>query len=137
MDGAAPPRSITVERIQEAITEVIAYLWSELGNPLVLLVALIGVYAVNASPFDLMLLVIAGGVGYVLRKFSFDVAPLLLALVLGERMETSFRRALTTSDGSFSIFVMGPAAKVLLAGIALIAVLQLVARMMGWRRTAA
>lgn len=105
-------------------------------NPLVLLVALIGVYAVNASPFDLMLLVAAGGAGYILRKFAFDVAPLLLALVLGERMETSFRRALTTSDGNFSIFVSGPAAKGLLAAVALIAVLQLAARMMGWRRTA-
>ncbi len=46
-----------------------------------------------------MLMTGAGLVGYVLRKFSFDVAPLLLSLVLGDRMETSFRRALTVSDG--------------------------------------
>lgn len=103
-------------------------------NPLVLLVAVIGVYAVNASAFDLMLMAAAGATGYVLRKFAFDVAPLLLALVLGGRMETSFRRALTTSDGDFSIFASGPAAKGLIAVIGIILVLQLAARLVGFRR---
>lgn len=106
-------------------------------NPLVLLVAMIGVYAVNASSLDLVLMVAAGAAGYVLRKFTFDVAPLLLALVLGGRMETSFRRALTTSDGDFAVFVSGPAAKGLIAVIALVVVLQLAARFMGWRKAMA
>jgi putative tricarboxylic transport membrane protein len=106
-------------------------------NPLVLLVAMIGVYAVNASALDLVLMAGAGAAGYVLRKFAFDVAPLLLALVLGGRMETSFRRALTTSDGDFAVFVSGPAAKGLIAVIALVVVLQLAARFMGWRKAMA
>jgi putative tricarboxylic transport membrane protein len=103
-------------------------------SPLVLLISIVGVYAVNASAVDLMLMTGAGLVGYVLRKFSFDVAPLLLALVLGDRMETSFRRALTVSDGDYAIFVTGPAAQGLVAAIALVAGLQLAARALGWRR---
>jgi len=95
-----------------------------------------GVYAVNASSLDLMLMTAAGALGYVLRKFEFDVAPLLLALVLGDRMETSFRRALTTSDGDYAIFVTGPAAQGLLVAIGFVVVLQLAARAFGWRRSA-
>ena len=105
-------------------------------NPLVLLISMIGVYAVNASALDLGLMAGAGAAGYVLRKFGFDLAPLLLALVLGDRMETSFRRALTVSDGDYAVFVTGPAAQGLLAAIALVASLQLAARLVGWRRTA-
>jgi putative tricarboxylic transport membrane protein len=103
-------------------------------SPLVLLISIIGVYAVNASALDLVLMTGAGAVGYVLRKFSFDVAPLLLALVLGDRMETSFRRALTVSDGDYAIFVTGPAAQGLLIAIGLVACLQFAARTFGWRR---
>jgi putative tricarboxylic transport membrane protein len=103
-------------------------------SPIVLLVSIIGVYAVNASALDLMLMVGAGALGYVLRKFAFDMAPLLLALVLGDRMETSFRRALTTSDGDYAIFVTGPAAQGLLVAIGLVVALQLAARAFGWRR---
>jgi putative tricarboxylic transport membrane protein len=105
-------------------------------NPVVLLVSIIGVYAVNTSSLDLMLMTAAGALGYVLRKFEFDMAPLLLALVLGDRMETSFRRALTTSDGDYAIFVTGPAAQGLLVAIGMVAALQLAARAFGWRRAA-
>ena len=81
-----------------------------------------------------MLMTGAGLVGYVLRKFSFDVAPLLLSLVLGDRMETSFRRALTVSDGDYTIFVTAPAAQGLIAAVALVVGLQLAPRALGWRR---
>jgi putative tricarboxylic transport membrane protein len=76
----------------------------------------------------------AGAVGYVLRKAKFDLAPLLLALVLGDRMETSFRRALTVSDGDYAIFVTGPAAQGLLIVVALVVLLQLAAKAFGWKR---
>ena len=55
---------------------------------------------------------VAGLFGYLLRKFGFDVAPALLALVLGDRMEAGFRRALTISNGDYGIFFQGPAVKV-------------------------
>jgi putative tricarboxylic transport membrane protein len=103
-------------------------------SPLVLLISVIGVYAVNASSLDLLLMAGAGAVGYVLRKAKFDLAPLLLALVLGDRMETSFRRALTVSDGDYAIFITGPAAQGLLIVIALVVALQLAARAFGWKR---
>jgi putative tricarboxylic transport membrane protein len=106
-------------------------------SPIVLLVSVIGVYAVNASALDLVLMVGAGALGYVLRKFAFDMAPLLLALVLGDRMETSFRRALTTSDGDYAIFVTGPAAQGLLIAVGLVVARQLAARTFGWKRSPA
>ncbi len=103
-------------------------------SPVVLLISIIGIYAVNASSLDLLLMTGAGAAGYVLRKFSFDVAPLLLSLVLGDRVETSFRHALTTSDGDYGIFVTGPAVQGVLIALALVASLQLAARAFGWKR---
>ncbi|CAL8967951.1 hypothetical protein RHODGE_RHODGE_01591 [Rhodoplanes serenus] len=105
--------------------------------PLVLVICLIGVYLLKGSPLDLAILVGAGVVGYLLRKFSYDVAPLLLAFVLGDRMELSFRRALTISDGDYLVFVQGPAARVFLAVLVLIGGLQLAAMLLGWRRRGA
>ncbi|RAI36017.1 tripartite tricarboxylate transporter permease, partial [Rhodoplanes roseus] len=105
--------------------------------PLVLVICLIGVYSLKASPLDLTILVAAGVVGYLLRKFSYDVAPLLLAFVLGDRMELSFRRALTISDGDYWVFVQGPAARVFIGVLVVIGGLQLAAMLLGWRRTGA
>lgn len=100
-------------------------------SPSVLLISMIGVYAVAADAIDIWFMVAAGLVGYVLRKYAYDVALLLLALVLGERIETNFRRALTISDGDYSIFISGAGASYcdrLRCG------LMLAARFLGWRR---
>ena len=102
--------------------------------PTVLLICVIGVFSVKASTFDLWVMLIAGAVGYVLRKFQYDVAPLLLATVLGDRLEVSFRRALTISDGDYWIFAKGPAARVFLAILLVVVALQLAARALGYRR---
>jgi len=104
--------------------------------PCVLLISMIGVYAVNASMLDLWLMAAFGLIGYFLRKFAFDVAPLLLALVLGSRLELSFRHSLAISNGDFSIFVHGPAAKLFLAVLILILVLQGIAWRLGYRKGA-
>ena len=102
--------------------------------PTVLLICVIGVFSVKASTFDLWVMLVAGAVGYVLRKFQYDVAPLLLATVLGDRLEVSFRRALTISDGDYWIFAKGPAARVFLAILLVVVALQLAARALGYRR---
>jgi hypothetical protein len=102
--------------------------------PMVLVVSVVGVYSVNASPVEIALVAIFGLIGYVLRKFDFDVAPLLLAVVLGDRMETSFRRALTISGGDYAIFVSGTIAQVLAAALVLVIALQLLAWRLGVRR---
>jgi putative tricarboxylic transport membrane protein len=102
--------------------------------PTVLLICLIGVFSVKASSFDLWVMSIAGVIGYLLRKFSYDVAPLLLAIVLGDRLEVSFRRALTISDGDYSTFAQGPAARLFLGILVVVAALQLAAKALGYRR---
>jgi putative tricarboxylic transport membrane protein len=55
---------------------------------------------VNFSSIDIWIMVISGAAGYVLRKFGYEMAPLLLALVLGDRLEENFRLALTMSGGN-------------------------------------
>jgi len=100
----------------------------------VLVISVIGVYVANGSALDLWLMLGFGLLGYALRQFRFDVAPLLLAPVLDERAETSFRRALTISVGDYATFVQGPAARALLAIATLLLALQLAARALGWRR---
>ena len=50
-------------------------------------------------------MVVSGGVGYLLRKLGYEMAPLLLALVLGDRLESGFRLALTMSGGSYATFL--------------------------------
>ncbi|MGL4325597.1 MAG: tripartite tricarboxylate transporter permease [Beijerinckiaceae bacterium] len=83
--------------------------------PMILLICIIGVYSVKASPFDLWVMIAAGIAGYALRLAKFDIAPLLLATVLGDRIEVSFRRALTISEGDPSIFLKGAGAQVSVA----------------------
>lgn len=58
----------------------------------------------------------AGVLGYVLRRFSFDVAPLLLAFVLSDKIEVNFRRALTISNGDYGVFLQGTTTKLMLCG---------------------
>ncbi len=76
--------------------------------PLIIAISVFGVYAVQISTFDLILLVICGVAGYYLTKNDFPLAPLVLGLVLGPMIENNMRRALTTSNGDFSIFLTKP-----------------------------
>ncbi|HVN94826.1 MAG TPA: tripartite tricarboxylate transporter permease [Syntrophorhabdaceae bacterium] len=82
--------------------------------PLILLCCLIGSYAENESGMSIVIMVIFGVVGYILRKFHFESAPLILAFILGPIMETNFRNSLIMSDGSFAIFVTKPISLILL-----------------------
>jgi putative tricarboxylic transport membrane protein len=76
--------------------------------PLILLCCLIGSYATSNLSTDVGIMVIFGMVGYILIKAGYQVAPLILALVLGPLMEKNFRNSLTISDGSPLIFVTRP-----------------------------
>ncbi|OUQ86607.1 transporter [Brevibacillus brevis] len=76
--------------------------------PLIIAISVFGVYAVQISTFDLILLAICGVAGYYLTKNDFPLAPLVLGLVLGPMIENNMRRALTTSNGDFSIFFTKP-----------------------------
>ncbi|MEH7247597.1 tripartite tricarboxylate transporter permease [Neobacillus niacini] len=76
--------------------------------PIIIAISIFGVYAVQVSTNDLLLLLICGVLGYFLTKNDYPIAPLVLGLVLGPMVENNFRRALTISNGDFSIFLTRP-----------------------------
>jgi putative tricarboxylic transport membrane protein len=82
--------------------------------PLILLFCLIGAYSVNYNIADVVIMIIFGLAGYVLRKFGYEMAPLLLAFILGPMLETAFRQSLILSDGTLSIFFNRPISAVAL-----------------------
>jgi len=102
---------------------------------MILLVSVIGVYSVNASTFDIWVMIVFGVIGYVLRKFEFDPTPFLLAFVLGDHLEVNFRRSLAMSDGHFGIFFQGSAARAFVGVLALLVVLRLAAIALGYRKS--
>ena len=83
--------------------------------PLILLFCLIGAYSVTNSTFDVTLMVFFGGVGYLMRKFGYEAAPLVLAFVMGPLLEQNLRQSLLMSGGDFTIFVSRPISGVTLA----------------------
>ncbi|NLY65400.1 MAG: tripartite tricarboxylate transporter permease, partial [Alcaligenaceae bacterium] len=76
--------------------------------PGILSISFIGVYAINATTFDLMLVVGIGVIGYFLRKMNVPMAPLVLGVVLGDMMEQNLRRALSITNGEVSILFESP-----------------------------
>jgi putative tricarboxylic transport membrane protein len=76
--------------------------------PLILLFCLIGSYSIGNNVGDVIVMLIFGIVGYLMKKFRYDGAPLVLGLVLGPMLEESFRESLMLSQGSFSIFISKP-----------------------------
>ena len=80
--------------------------------PLILLTCLIGSYSINNSSFDIAVMLIFGVLGYLMQKFKFECAPMVLAFVLGPMFESSLRQSMLLSDGSFMIFFTRPIAAV-------------------------
>ena len=78
--------------------------------PLILLFCLIGVYSVGNAVFDIYIMILFGIVGYLMKKFDYEGAPLVLAFVLGPLMENNLRKSLIMSQGDFSIFFTRPLA---------------------------
>jgi putative tricarboxylic transport membrane protein len=78
--------------------------------PLILLFCLIGVYTVMNSVFDIYIMLFFGVMGYLMKKFGYEGAPLVLAFVLGPLMENNLRKSLIISQGDFSIFFVRPLA---------------------------
>jgi len=84
---------------------------------------MVGVYFVNGNPFDLIVAVIAGIVGFILRRQGFPMAPLVIGMVLGPTLEISLRQGLILTDGQFSQFFVGHPIAVVLMATAAIALL--------------
>ena len=76
--------------------------------PLIVAMALIGVYTINFSVVDFVLLVIFGLVGYFMKKYKVPTSPLILAVVVGVSMEQSYRQSMMLSDGNFAILFRSP-----------------------------
>jgi len=83
--------------------------------PIILLICLVGTYSVNSSVVELVILLFCGGLGYLFRKLDFDIAPFILAMIIGPTLEMAFRQSLMRSAGSFSIFFKSPIACTLIA----------------------
>jgi len=88
----------------------------------------IGAYSVNNSVFDVGISIAFGFFGYLMRKFDFEPAPLVLAMILGPQLEASLRRSLIYSRGDLGIFFQRPIAATLMA----LALLMLVSPALRW-----
>jgi TctA family transporter len=76
--------------------------------PTILVFCCIGTYTVNNSAADVIIMLIFGVIGYVMRKLDCEPTPLLLGLVLAPLIEENFRRAMMTSGGDPTIFFTRP-----------------------------
>ena len=74
----------------------------------IILFSFLGVYTVNNSVQDLLLMVGFGILGYILRRLDIPAAPIILAMVLGDLMEQAMRQSLIMSNGSPDIFFLRP-----------------------------
>jgi putative tricarboxylic transport membrane protein len=93
--------------------------------PLILLFCVIGVYSVSGNTWDVVLMLAFGAVGYLMRKFEYEPAPLVMAYVLGRLAEESIRQSLLVSRGDLSIFLSRPLALTFLVGALVVALVPL------------
>jgi putative tricarboxylic transport membrane protein len=94
----------------------------------ILVFSTLGVYSLNNSTFDLVLLFIVGLIGFLMRRHEFPVAPCIIGLILGPLAEAQFRRALSISQGDPLVFVTHPLSAVLLALAAAVIIVPIVLR---------
>jgi putative tricarboxylic transport membrane protein len=99
--------------------------------PLILFFCLVGAYSVNNNLGDMYLMLACGLLGYLMKKFEYDAAPLILAFILGPLLETAFRQSLIMSEGKFNIFLQRPICLVALT----ITCLLLIRSMLAWLKT--
>ena len=74
----------------------------------ILTFAMLGGYAVNGSPFDVVLLLVLGAVGYLMRRFGFPISPMIVGAILGPLAEVQLRRALDIAGGDLRTLVSTP-----------------------------
>jgi putative tricarboxylic transport membrane protein len=89
----------------------------------ILVFATIGSYGISQSPVDLVILYVLGAIGFLMRRFDFPTAPVIIGMILGPLAEAQFRRAMTISNGDATVFFTHPLSLALLtlAAIALLA----------------
>ena len=85
------------------------YVWAA-----IIILSIVGSYAVNNSLFDVIIMFVCGVVGVFLKEFDFPLPPLILGLILGPMAESNFRRSLALSAGNYGIFFGSPISVILL-----------------------
>ncbi|WZH50812.1 MAG: tripartite tricarboxylate transporter permease [Nocardioides alkalitolerans] len=93
--------------------------------PITVLITLIGVYTVNNNSFDIVLVIVFGVLGYLMKKAGFEPGPLVLAFVLGSLLESNARRSLILFDGDVAGFATRPISGTLLAVLVVVLALPL------------
>jgi putative tricarboxylic transport membrane protein len=73
------------------------------------------VYSVSGNPIDILIAYAIGVVGLFMRLYDFPIAPVILGAILGPSLESQLRRALTASNGDWSVFVTRPTSAIILA----------------------
>lgn len=93
--------------------------------PMILVMCTIGTYALASRLFDIWVMIAFGLIGFVLRRFGYPMAPLVLGIVLGDLLEKNLRRGLVLSDGDLAPFFTRPISAVLFGVIVLVVLLRL------------
>jgi putative tricarboxylic transport membrane protein len=90
--------------------------------PCILSFCILGCYSVSSSVIDVWIMLLMGGLGYVMRKFGYDLAPIALGLILAPMLELSVRQSLAMSAGDYMIFLQRPLTVVMLGiGVVILA----------------
>jgi putative tricarboxylic transport membrane protein len=76
--------------------------------PLILMFCIVGVFSSGSAVFDVFVMTVFGLIGYLMRKFGYEPAPLVLAFVLGPMVENNLRKSLILSQGDFWVFIDRP-----------------------------
>lgn len=103
-------------------------------NAILVVLSLVGSYALNNNFFDVIVALVLGLVGYVMSRGDFPVAPAVLGLVLGSKFETEFRRSLQISSGSYTIFLKRPIACILICLAIVMIIISVVSHLRSQRR---
>ena len=90
--------------------------------PFIILFCFLGAFSLSNTVFDIGVMIFFGVIGFFMKKFGYDPAPLILAYILGPMLEENLRRSLIISGGSFGVFLERPISAIfILAAILLIA----------------
>lgn len=84
-------------------------------TPIILVLCVVGAYALGNNLFDVWVMLISGIIGYFMLRYGFPASPVILALILGPMMESNLRRSLVISQGDYSTFFTRPISATLLA----------------------
>lgn len=92
----------------------VLYIPKAILTPIIITLCVVGSYALNNSYFDVLVMFVAGVVGYFMKKASIPASPVILGLILGPMMESNLRRSLVMSNGNLDVFYTRPITLVLI-----------------------